>query len=225
MTGWRIGYAGGPSRADQGDRTRSSRQQTSGNPSSISQWAAVEALNGHAGLHRGESAARSSSKRRDLVVSMLNQAKGIVLPDARKAPSTSIPSMRRHVIGKTTAGGKRLATDEDFAMALRGRARASRSCRARPSASVTLFPHLLRGIDRSADLRLREDPEVLRRAALSLIPSEHKSPPPHRGGFFVEPSRDMPRPMSKWVAPGPLFVTIPGDTAPLAGMSNTRAAA
>ncbi len=76
MTGWRIGYAGGPKELIKAMDTIQG-QQTSGT-SSISQWAAVEALNGPQDF-----IARNKSifqKRRDLVVSMLNQAPGINCP-------------------------------------------------------------------------------------------------------------------------------------------------
>lgn len=89
MTGWRIGYAGGPKPLI--DLMRKVASQTTSNPSSISQWAAVEALNGPQDFLAERSAA--FEKRRDLVVSMLNQATGIRCP-TRKAPSTSIPRSR-----------------------------------------------------------------------------------------------------------------------------------
>ncbi|MGH7020648.1 MAG: pyridoxal phosphate-dependent aminotransferase, partial [Brevundimonas sp.] len=76
MTGWRIGYAGGPKPLI--DLMRKVASQTTSNPSSISQWAAVEALNGPQDFLAERSAA--FEKRRDLVVSMLNQATGIRCP-------------------------------------------------------------------------------------------------------------------------------------------------
>ncbi|MEG1029744.1 MAG: pyridoxal phosphate-dependent aminotransferase, partial [Brevundimonas sp.] len=76
MTGWRIGYAGGPKPLI--DLMRKVASQTTSNPSSISQWAAVEALNGPQDFLAERSAA--FEKRRDLVVSMLNQASGIRCP-------------------------------------------------------------------------------------------------------------------------------------------------
>ena len=76
MTGWRIGYAGGPKPLI--DLMRKVASQTTSNPSSISQWAAVEALNGPQDFLPVRAAA--FEKRRDLVVSMLNQAAGIRCP-------------------------------------------------------------------------------------------------------------------------------------------------
>ena len=90
MTGWRIGYAGGPKPLI--NLMRKVTSQTTSNPSSISQWAAVEALNGPQDFiaERG----KLFEARRDLVVSMLNQATRHPLPDARRAPSTSIRRSR-----------------------------------------------------------------------------------------------------------------------------------
>ena len=108
MTGWRIGYAAGPLELIKAmDMIQG--QQTSG-ACSIAQWAAVEALNGtqefipaNKEIFRG---------RRDLVVSMLNQAKGIQCPTPEGAfyvyPSCA------GCIGKTAPSGKVIETDEDF---------------------------------------------------------------------------------------------------------------
>ena len=79
MTGWRIGYAGGPEPLI--TAMRKVMSQTTSNPSSISQWAAVEALNGPQDFIKPN--AKLFERRRDLVVSMLNQARRPVLPDAR----------------------------------------------------------------------------------------------------------------------------------------------
>jgi aspartate aminotransferase len=112
MTGWRIGYAGGPKMLIKAMATIQS--QSTSNPTSISQWAAVEALNGpqdfipkNAELFKG---------RRDLVVSMLNQASGISCHRPEGAFYV-FPSCAG-TLGKTTAGGRKLATDEDFVTAL-----------------------------------------------------------------------------------------------------------
>jgi aspartate aminotransferase len=108
MTGWRIGYAAGPIELIRAMDTLQG-QQTSG-AATISQWAAVEALNGpqdHLPRFR-----KAFEERRDLVVSMLNQASGIKCPMPEGAfyvyPSCA------GTIGKTAPSGKRLATDEDF---------------------------------------------------------------------------------------------------------------
>src|SRR5271167_1917503 len=76
MTGWRIGYAGGPEPLI--NAMRKVMSQTTSNPSSISQWAAVEALNGPQDFIKPR--AKAFEERRDLVVSMLNQASGLHCP-------------------------------------------------------------------------------------------------------------------------------------------------
>ncbi|WP_018183647.1 pyridoxal phosphate-dependent aminotransferase [Kaistia granuli] len=112
MTGWRIGYAGGPVELIKAMGTIQS--QSTSNPSSISQWAAVEALNGTQDYIPKN--AELFKKRRDLVVSMLNQANGIVCPNPEGAFYV-FPSCAG-TLGKTTAGGKLLETDVDFVTAL-----------------------------------------------------------------------------------------------------------
>lgn len=108
MTGWRIGYAAGPLELIKAmDMVQG--QQTSG-ASSISQWAAVEALNGPQDFIDTNKAIFQG--RRDLVVSMLNQANGINCPTPEGAfyvyPSCA------GLIGKTAPSGKVIETDEDF---------------------------------------------------------------------------------------------------------------
>ena len=112
MTGWRIGYAGGPLKLIKAmDMIQG--QQTSG-ACSIAQWAAVEALNGRQDFIPKNRAV--FEKRRDLVVSMLNQASGIECPSPEGAFYV-YPSVRG-LIGSTTQGGQRIETDEDFVTAL-----------------------------------------------------------------------------------------------------------
>jgi len=108
MTGWRIGYAGGPKPLI--DLMRKVAGQTTSNPSSISQWAAVEALNGPQDFiaERG----KAFEVRRDLVVSMLNQATGIRCPTPEGAFYV-YPSIEG-LIGKTTEGGVVIDSDETF---------------------------------------------------------------------------------------------------------------
>jgi aspartate aminotransferase len=112
MTGWRIGYAGGPEPLIKAIATLQS--QSTSNPCSISQWASVEALEGPQDFLKSWVA--SFQDRRDLVVSMLNQAKGISCPTPEGAfyvyPSCA------GIIGRTSRDGKKIATDEDFATAL-----------------------------------------------------------------------------------------------------------
>jgi aspartate aminotransferase len=112
MTGWRIGYAGGPVELIKAMGTIQS--QSTSNPSSISQWAAVEALNGTQDYIPKN--AELFKKRRDLVVSMLNQANGIVCPNPEGA--FYVFPCCAGTLGKTTAGGKLLETDVDFVTAL-----------------------------------------------------------------------------------------------------------
>jgi aspartate aminotransferase len=109
MTGWRIGYAGGPAHLIKAMGTIQS--QSTSNPSSVSQYAALEALTGPQDFLAPNRVV--FQKRRDLVVSMLNAAKGITCPKPEGAfyvyPDIS------GCIGKTTPLGKKIANDEDFA--------------------------------------------------------------------------------------------------------------
>ena len=112
MTGWRIGYAAGPVPLIKA--MGKIQSQSTSNPSSISQWAAVEALNGVQDYIESNKAL--FQRRRDLVVSMLNQAKGVKCPRPEGAfyvyPDISA------CIGKTSAGGAVIENDEAFATAL-----------------------------------------------------------------------------------------------------------
>jgi aspartate aminotransferase len=112
MTGWRIGYAAGPEALIKAMAKMIS--QTTSNPSSISQWAAVEALNGTQDFIKPN--AKLFQKRRDLVVSMLNQASGIHCPTPEGAFYV-YPSVEG-LIGKIAPSGKVINTDEDFAVEL-----------------------------------------------------------------------------------------------------------
>jgi aspartate aminotransferase len=112
MTGWRLGYAGGPEPLIKAMCKLQS--QSTSNPTSITQWAGVEALNGPQDF-----IARNNKvfvERRDLVVSMLNQASGINCPKPEGAfyvyPSCA------GAIGKTSPKGTKIANDEDFVTAL-----------------------------------------------------------------------------------------------------------
>ena len=108
MTGWRIGYAGGAEPLIKAIAMIQSQSTT--NPAAVSQWAAVEALNGPQDFIAKHNAI--FKERRDLCVSMLNQANGIKCPKPEGAfyvyPSCA------GTIGKTAPSGKKLATDEDF---------------------------------------------------------------------------------------------------------------
>ena len=108
MTGWRIGYAAGPIELIKAmDMIQG--QQTSG-ACSIAQWAAVEALNGPQDFIETNKALFKG--RRDLVVSMLNQATGIECPTPEGAFYV-YPSCEA-LMGKTAPSGKVLETDADF---------------------------------------------------------------------------------------------------------------
>ncbi len=108
MTGWRIGYCGGPPELIKA-MTLVQGQSTSG-LCSITQWAGVEALNGPQDFI--DERRKAFEDRRDLVVSMLNQANGIECPKPEGAFYV-YPSCEQ-LIGKKTEGGKTIETDEDF---------------------------------------------------------------------------------------------------------------
>jgi aspartate aminotransferase len=108
MTGWRIGYGAGP---EQLIKAMSKLQsQSTSNPSSIAQWAAVEALNGPQGFIGEHN--KVFRERRDLVVSMLNQAKGLSCPTPEGAFYV-YPSCLG-CIGKTAPSGNVIHNDEEF---------------------------------------------------------------------------------------------------------------
>ena len=109
MTGWRIGYAGGPESLITAMRKVAS--QTTSNPSSISQSAAVEALNGPQDFIKPN--AKLFEQRRDLVVSMLNQTRGLSCATPEGAfyvyPSCA------GVIGRRAPSGRTIGSDREFA--------------------------------------------------------------------------------------------------------------
>jgi aspartate aminotransferase len=108
MTGWRIGYGAGPEVLIRAMAKLQS--QSTSNPSSIAQWAAVEALNGPQDFIAQHN--KVFKQRRDLVVSMLNQAKG--LSCARPEGAFYVYPSCAGAIGKTSKSGKVIANDEDF---------------------------------------------------------------------------------------------------------------
>ncbi len=112
MTGWRIGYGAGPAVLIRAMAKLQS--QSTSNPSSISQWAAVEALNGPQDFIPQN--AETFRQRRDLVVSMLNQTPGITC--TRPEGAFYVYPSCAGTIGKKTPAGMTLATDEDFVTAL-----------------------------------------------------------------------------------------------------------
>ena len=108
MTGWRIGFAGGPEPLIKAMAMIQS--QSTSNPAAVSQWAALEALDGPQDFIAKHNAI--FKERRDLCVSMLNQARGLHCPKPEGAfyvyPSCA------EAIGRKAPSGKKLATDEDF---------------------------------------------------------------------------------------------------------------
>jgi aspartate aminotransferase len=108
MTGWRIGYAAGPEALI--TLMRKVESQSTSNPCSIAQAAAVEALNGTQEFLKPRNDA--FEKRRDLVVSMLNQASGITC--AKPEGAFYVYPSCAGLIGKTAPSGKVLETDVDF---------------------------------------------------------------------------------------------------------------
>ena len=112
MTGWRIGFAGGPKALIKAmDKLQS---QSTSNTSSVSQAAAVEALTGPQDFV-GEMTA-VYKQRRDLVVAMLNEAPGIHCSSPEGAFYV-FPSVHG-CVGKTSAGGTAITGDESFVLAL-----------------------------------------------------------------------------------------------------------
>jgi aspartate aminotransferase len=108
MTGWRIGFAGGPKELIKA--MAKVQSQSTSNPSSISQAAAAEALQGDQSFlaERND----KFKERRDLVVDMLNNAKGITCPKPEGAFYV-YPSCKE-LMGMQTPEGKVLQNDEDF---------------------------------------------------------------------------------------------------------------
>jgi aspartate aminotransferase len=114
MTGWRIGFAGGPEKLIKAMGTLQSQSTT--NPNAIAQWAAVEALNGPQDFIPRNN--KVFKDRRDLVVSMLNQANGIKCP--RPDGAFYVYPSVAGTIGRKAPSGKTIANDEDFAVELLG---------------------------------------------------------------------------------------------------------
>jgi len=112
MTGWRIGYAAGPKEIIKAIAKIQSQSTT--NPSSISQAAAVEALNGTQDFIKER--ATSFQERRDFVVKALNEIDGIecINPDGAFYVFPSCKGL----IGKKDSSGKEIITDTDFVQSL-----------------------------------------------------------------------------------------------------------
>mgnify|MGYP003717601597 CR=1 FL=1 len=112
MTGWRIGYAAGPEKLI--GAMRKVQSQSTSNPCTVSQWAAVEALNGTQDYIAENN--KMFTRRRNLVVDMLSEIDGIVCPKPEGAFYV-YPSIAG-LIGKTTPSGVTITDDEVFATAL-----------------------------------------------------------------------------------------------------------
>ena len=112
MTGWRIGYAGGPKALIAA--MRKIQSQSTSNPCSVSQWAAVEALDGDQKFIPENN--KIFKRRRDLVVKLLNDTPGITCASPEGAFYV-YPSISK-LIGKKTPSGTEIETDEVFATQL-----------------------------------------------------------------------------------------------------------
>ena len=112
MTGWRIGYAAGPEPLIKA--MGKIQSQSTSNPCSVSQWAAVEALTGPQEFIAENN--RAFKRRRDMVVAALNACEGVVCPVPEGAFYV-YPTIAG-CIGKTSAGGAAITDDEAFARAL-----------------------------------------------------------------------------------------------------------
>ncbi len=108
MTGWRIGYAGGP--APLIKAMAKVQSQSTSNPSSVSQAAAVEALNGPQGFIDEHN--KVFKERRDMVVDMLNKAPGISCH--RPEGAFYVYPSCAGTLGKKTPDGKVIESDDDF---------------------------------------------------------------------------------------------------------------
>ena len=171
MTGWRIGYAGGPEMLI---KTMAMIQsQSTSNPTAVAQWAAVEALNGPQDFIAKHN--KIFKERRDLCVSMLNQARGLQCPKPEGAfyvyPSCA------GTMGKTAPTGKKLDNRRRFRHRVVGgrrrRGGAGHAVRRR-----TCVPHLLRHGDQRAGGSLHAHPAFLREFAVGVIPGRRESGEP-----------------------------------------------
>ena len=176
MTGWRIGYAAGPQKLI--DAMITVQSQSTSNASSISQAASVAALNGPIDFIPKNVAV--FKQRRDLIVSMLNQTKGLKCP--RPEGAFYVYPSCAGTIGKKTPDGKVIKDDTDFVNYLLefGRPLGRAGLGVRPGPGL---PHLLRHRDRSPrggrpayPTRLRSAELGSRRAILAHPPVTRLSP-------------------------------------------------
>jgi aspartate aminotransferase len=112
MTGWRIGYAAGP--VELIDAMRKIQSQSTSNPNTIAQWAALEALNGNQDYLLENK--RIFQERRDIVFNFLNSIEGIECPKPQGA--FYIYASISKLIGKRTKKNIQIINDEDFATEL-----------------------------------------------------------------------------------------------------------
>ena len=112
MTGWRIGYAAGDAALIGGMRKLQS--QSTSNPCTVSQWAALEALNGTQEFIAANN--ERFARRRDLAVAAMSEIDGVECP--KPAGAFYIYPSIAGLIGKTSQGGRGIDTDEAFATAL-----------------------------------------------------------------------------------------------------------
>ena len=161
MTGWRIGYAGGPAELIKAMATIQS--QSTSNPSSISQWASVEALNGPQDFIPVNN--KVFKERRDLVVAMLNQARGIDCP--RPEGAFYVYPSCAGTIGKTSPSGKVIAQRRGLRHRTAGERRrrggAGFGVRARPG-----VPDFLRDQDVRSRRSLQTHPALLRQFEIGV---------------------------------------------------------
>ena len=158
MTGWRLGYAGGP--ADLIRAMAKIQSQVTVNPSSITQAAAVEALNGPQDVVRERTAVFQD--RRDKVVAMLNQAAGISC--RRPEGAFYVYPDCAGVIGRKTTDGKTIETDMDFVTHLLE----AEGVVAMPGTIFGLSPHFRISIAAS-EAELEEACRGIQRAAAALM--------------------------------------------------------
>jgi aspartate aminotransferase len=157
MTGWRLGYAGGP--VDLIKAMAKVQSQVTVNPSSISQAAAVEALNGPQDVVRERTAVFQA--RRDMVVAMLNQATGITC--RRPEGAFYVYPHCAGAIGKKAPDGKTIETDVDFVTYLLE----AEGVVAMPGTIFGLSPHF-RISFAASDAELEEACRRIQRAAAAL---------------------------------------------------------
>ena len=157
MTGWRLGYGAGP--AELIKAMNKVQSQSTTHTSSISQAAAVAALTGSHDFIAANNAVFKD--RRDLVIGLLNQATGLVCP--RPEGAFYVYPSCRELIGKSTPGGKRIATDEDLVSYLLE----EQGVAAVPGTAFGLSPHFRVSYATSTEL-LEEACQRIQRATAAL---------------------------------------------------------